>query len=111
MVRVFPGLRKHAIVPVDVVRIEPELALLGILLDRVGNLISSQLHLGGRLLGDLAYKVESAIFSVKGDVMPGRDGGALGVLEDAELKGVSRTLYSVVGRKLSLEGTLKHIIC
>ena len=34
MARVLPGLREHAIVPVDVVGVEPQLALLHVLLDR-----------------------------------------------------------------------------
>lgn len=92
MLGVFPSLRKHTIVPVNVVRIEPELALLGILLDRVGNLISSHLHLGGRFLGDLADKVEGTVAGVEGDVVPCGDGSTLGVVEDAELKRVSRAL-------------------
>jgi hypothetical protein len=97
VVGVLPCLRKHPVVPIDVVRVEPELALFGILLDRVRNLIGSHLHLGRGLLGDLADKMEGAVFGVEGNIMPSRDGGALGVVENTELKRVSRALqYNII---------------
>ena len=92
MVRIFPSLRQHAIVPVDVVRIETELSLLGVLLDGVVHLIGGQLHLGGRLLGDFAHKVEVAFTGVERDVVPCRDDGAFGVLEDTEFQRFGGTL-------------------
>jgi hypothetical protein len=58
---VLPGLGQQAVVPVDVVGVEAQLALLGVLLDGGAGLVSGDLHLGGRLLGDLAHKVQEAV--------------------------------------------------
>lgn len=91
---ILPGLGQHAVVPVDVVRVEPDLALLGVLLDGVARLISGQLHLGGGLLGDLADKVEEAVAGVQGDVMPGGHQCAVLVLENAELQSLWGALRS-----------------
>jgi hypothetical protein len=83
---VFPGLGKHAVIPVDVVWVEPELALLGVLFNGVGHFVSRQFHLGCTLLGDLTNEVEETIASEERDVVPCGDGGALSLLEDAELQ-------------------------
>lgn len=89
---VLPCLGKHAVVPVNVVRVEAQLALLGILLDGVGDLVSGQLHLGGGLLGDLADKVQEAISSVERHIMPCGHDSSLCVLEDAVLQSLGGTL-------------------
>merc|ERR1712078_76930 len=70
---VLPGLRDEAVVPVDVVRVEPELALLGVLLDGVLGLVRRHLHLGRGLLGDLADEVDGAVRVLERDVVPRGD--------------------------------------
>lgn len=92
MVGVLPGLRKHAVVPVDVVGIETKLALFGVLLHWVVDFIGGEFHLGRGFLGDFAHEVEKPVSSEQRDVVPCRDGGALLVVEDAELQGFSRAL-------------------
>jgi hypothetical protein len=95
---VLPGLGEHAVVPVDVVGVEPDLALLGVLLDGVAHLVGGQLHLGGRLLGDLAHEVEEAVAQVEGDVVPGGHGGALLLHPDAVLQSLGGALQAAGGR-------------
>ena len=85
--RVLPRLRQQPVVPVDVVRVEPQVALLDVLLDRVARLLGRDLHLGARLLGDLADEVEGAVGVLQGDVVPPGDGLALLLDEDAEVGG------------------------
>jgi hypothetical protein len=69
--RILPRLRQHPIVPVDIIRIVPQLALLRVLLDRITNLVHRQLHLRRRLLGNLAQKVEHPVPSIQRHIVPG----------------------------------------
>lgn len=68
--------RQKDSLPVDVVRVEAELALLDVLLDGRVGLVRRALHLGARLLGDLAHKVDEAVARVERDVVPRRHGRA-----------------------------------
>ena len=70
MRRVLPRLRQQSVVPVDVVRVEPQVPLLDVLLDRVARLGRRDLHLGARLLRDLADEVERAVVVLEGDIVP-----------------------------------------
>ena len=85
MRRVLPRLREQAVVPVDVVRVEPEVALFDVLLDRVAFFGRSDLHLRAGLLGDLADEIEGSVGVFERDVVPPGDGLALVLDEDAEV--------------------------
>ena len=98
--RVLPRLRQHPVVPVDVVRVEPQVALLDVLLDRVARLGRRDLHLGRGFFRDLADEVERAVGVAEGDVVPPGDGLGAGLLlgEDAEVGGGAGALWGK-GRK------------
>mmetsp|Transcript_35954 Transcript_35954/g.80036 ORF Transcript_35954/g.80036 Transcript_35954/m.80036 type:complete len:256 (+) Transcript_35954:737-1504(+) len=85
---VLPGLGQQAIVPVDVVGVEAQLALLHVLLDGGADLVSGNLHLCGSLLGNLADVVQQAITSVQGDLVPRRHQLLTLLEEQAVLQGV-----------------------
>ena len=97
VVGVLPGLGQHAVVPVDVVGVEADGALLDVLLDRVAHLLGGQLHRGGGLLGDLADTVEEAVAGEQGDVVPGGDRGGALLVEDAVLQRLGGALQDRVG--------------
>mmetsp|Transcript_26791 Transcript_26791/g.58382 ORF Transcript_26791/g.58382 Transcript_26791/m.58382 type:complete len:309 (+) Transcript_26791:69-995(+) len=95
---VLPGQGEHAVVPVDVVGVVTELALLHVLLDGGALLVGGNLHLGLGLLGDLDDGVKGAIVVVQGDIVPRGDGLlALGE-EDAVLGGRERALLLLAVR-------------
>ena len=84
-----PPNEKPNSLPVDVVRVEAELALLRVLLDGRVGLVRRALHLGARLLGDLAHKVEQAVAAgIQRDVVPRRHGRAARLEEDAVVERV-----------------------
>ena len=70
MPRILPGLGQHPVVPVDIIRVMPQLPLLNILLDRIPHLIRRQLHLRRRLLRDLAQKVHRPLARIQRHIMP-----------------------------------------
>ena len=93
--RVLPRLREQPVVPVDVVRVEAQVALFDVLLDRVARLLGRDLHLGARLLRDLADEVVGAVGVLEGDVVPPGDGLALLLDEEAEVGGGALALFVV----------------
>mmetsp|Transcript_1280 Transcript_1280/g.3721 ORF Transcript_1280/g.3721 Transcript_1280/m.3721 type:complete len:271 (+) Transcript_1280:107-919(+) len=97
--RVLPGLREQAVVPVDVVRVEPQVTLLDVLLDRGGLLVGRHLHLRGGLLRDLAHEVEGPLAALERDVVPRGHHLARRVLEEDP-----EVLTRHVSARLGLEG-------
>mmetsp|Transcript_2249 Transcript_2249/g.3412 ORF Transcript_2249/g.3412 Transcript_2249/m.3412 type:complete len:256 (-) Transcript_2249:192-959(-) len=92
---ILPSLGEHSVVPVNVIRVKAELALLDILLNGGARLLGSNLHLGGGLTGNLANVVQRAIVVEEGDLMPwGND--LLSLLEkQTVLKRILRTLDNI----------------
>lgn len=97
MPRIFPGLRQHAIIPINIIWIMTKLALLRVLFNRCSNLICSQFHLGGRFLWNLAQKVQQSLSSIQWNVVPSRENGVLVrcIVEDAEFKRIWTSLHPI----------------
>mmetsp|Transcript_7213 Transcript_7213/g.18344 ORF Transcript_7213/g.18344 Transcript_7213/m.18344 type:complete len:350 (-) Transcript_7213:688-1737(-) len=99
---VLPGLREAAVVEREVAALElAQLALLRVLLDRVGRLVGRDLELLARPLGDLAHEVVQLhvlharqVRRAEGDVVPQRDrllvllGGLLNTVLERVLRAV-----------------------
>mmetsp|Transcript_7177 Transcript_7177/g.13208 ORF Transcript_7177/g.13208 Transcript_7177/m.13208 type:complete len:282 (-) Transcript_7177:362-1207(-) len=81
--RILPRLWEQTVVPVDVVRVEPQVTLLNVLLDRGQVLVSRDFHLSARLLWNLADEVEGAVASsLEWNVMPRGHAVSTAVLEE-----------------------------